>query len=315
MPNAVSNRAQLLFVQEAALGGALSSTNLKRMRMLSEAIAPNHTRQHSGQIDPNRNRVGLMDLAKSAGGSIGFELSYTDMVDLLLAAIGAGAGTPDTPAVGTTRYTNGSTLKSFYLEKQFLDNGAIIGIRGAVFNELNLAFTANNPVTGQFGLLAQYDQKEAVTRGTAVVNPATDSVMRSGADVGSLLLDEVAFPAAIQSLNLAIRNNITPESRIGLDYPGAWHLQSFGVSGSMTCYFPDLDLYDKFKAFTSHALSVRVANEAGELTIGLPAFRIMGYPTNIAGQNQDIMAELTFETELGGAGAPYTLSLDVKPAV
>ena len=93
MPNAVANRALIAFGKESSYGGALASTTGKRMRILSEGIVHTPSRQLSNQIEPDRNRVEVMDLGFSASGPIEAELSYTDWEAVLRSVLCAGSGT------------------------------------------------------------------------------------------------------------------------------------------------------------------------------------------------------------------------------
>ena len=256
-----------------------------------------------------------MALSQSAAGAIDCELSYTDFEPLLRSAICAGAGLADTPSSGITRYLNGSTLDTYYFEKQHLDVGTFTGVYGAVLNEMNLTFEANAPVGVQLGVLAQKMTKESATRSTALTEPSTDAVMRSGADVASISLGGSAIAAAVQRLVLNIRNNITPRSEVTADAPAEMMPHSFEVSGSMLVYFPTVALYDDILANTARALAIPVATAAGSFTFRLPAIKLVGGGPTIPAQNQDVMLEIPFLAERGTLdAAACTMALDVDPA-
>ena len=314
MPNAVANRALILFGKESAYGSTLASTVLKRLRFVSESIQHQANRAYSGQIEPDRNRVEVMDLAKSAAGGLDCELSYTDMEGLLRSAIGAGAGLSDTPVSGTTRYKNGTALDTYYFEKQFLDIAAFVGVYGAAINECTLTFEANREIQVQFGLVAQKTTQEAATRSTSVTAAATDAVMRCGADVAHIKLGGSAIAAAVQRLVISIRNNISPTTQVTADAPTAMQAHSFEVSGSMLAYFPTTALYEDMLANTSRALEVLASNAAGALTFQLPAIKLTGGTPPIGGQNTDVMVELPFMAQKGAGADDFTFALDVNPA-
>lgn len=314
MPNAISNSAQLLIVQETVYGSTLSSTALKRLRITGESLRHQSSRVNSGEIDPNRDRLQLLQLSQSAAGAFDCEMSYTDMLPFLIAVMGAGAGAPDTPSAGTTRYTNAATLKSYYLEKQFTDIAAFIGIYGVCFSELSLDITANDVVKAQWGLVAQKTTKEAATRGASVTAPATDQIMRAGYDVATIKLGGNAIGAAVQKLTLRINNNIRPTSQLSASNPTAMQFGAFEVTGGLTAYFPTTAMYEDMLANTARALEFTLSNAAGTLRFNLPVIRLNEGTPAIPGQNADVMQEFSFVAEKGGVGSAYTMSLDVTPA-
>jgi hypothetical protein len=314
MPNAISNRAQLLIVEESAYGGGLSATALKRLRITAESIQHQSNRAPSGEIDPNRDRVQVLELSKSSAGGFDAEMSFTDFEALLRAVIGAGAGAANTPVTGTTRYVNATTLKSFYLEKQFADVNAFIGVYGGCFSELTLDITANDVVKSQWGIVAQKTTKENASRGATVTSPATDPVMRSGFDVANILLGGSAIGAAVQRLTLRINNNIRPTTQVMVGNPTAMQYGAFEVSGDMTVYFPSTALYEDMLANTARALEFTISNSAGSFRFALPAIKLTGGTPAIPGQNQDVMLDIPFIAEKGSGGSAHTLALDVTPA-
>lgn len=314
MPTEVSNRSLIAFVKESAYGSTLSSTALKRLRILSENIQHVPIRALSGQIEPDGNRVEVMDLGFSAAGPIEAELSFTDFEALLRSALGAGAGVADTPTAGFTRYKNGVALDTYYFEKQFGATGFFTGVYGAVISEVTLTFEANKEVLVQFGILAQKTTKEAATRGLSLTAPATDAVMRSGIDVAHIKLGGSAIACAVQRLVLTLRRNIAPRSQLTTDSPAEMLSHSFEASGSMNAYFQSQALYDDMRANTTRSLEVRVGNAAGTFSFFLPAIKLTGGTPNIPGQNQDVMPEIPFMAQKGAGAEDFTMSLDVDPA-
>lgn len=315
MPNAISNRGSLTIVEETVYGSTLASTTGKQLRITGESIEHSSNRAFSDQIDPGRNRVELVELSKSAAGGFENEMSYTDFVAYLIAILGAGAGAADTPAAGTTRYTNASVLKSYYIEKKFADIGAFIGVRGACFSELTLDLTANERVKAQWSIMAQKTTDESASRFTAVTPVASDPVMRCGFDVAAIELGGSPLAAAVQQLTLKISNNIRPTTQLSADSPTAMQFGAFEVTGTMRAYFPSKVLYQDMLTNTARSLKTRISNSAGAFGFYFPAIKLADGTPKIPGQNQDVMQELNFSAQLGGSGEAYTMALDVTPAV
>jgi hypothetical protein len=313
MPDAQTNAARIGYAAETAYGTTIAAAPLKTLRFVEESLAHGKNAAWSNEIDSAGNRVAVTDISESAAGSFTSELSYTDFIDFLVAAIRAGAGvTTD----GVTKYVNGLTAKSFYFEKQFTDiTAGFIGLYGMSISEFSLALTANDIARATFGFSGKKGTKEAATRGTgAIAAPSTDPVMRSGADVANLKLDGSAFPCAVQSLTLSVQHNVRPKSELGSKSPTGQPGGTLDVSGTMRCYFPSTTLFEAMLAHTSKALTFDVANTAGKFLFDLPAITLGAFTPPAGPVNSDVIVDIPFMAVKGGSGSPYTIAISVDPA-
>lgn len=311
MPNAIANRAHLSFVAETTFGGTLAATALKQLRIVSESLGINKNVAHSGQMDQaTRNRVDVIESSKSAAGSIECELSYTDFVTLIQAAIGVA---PAAPILAGSTYKNGNTLTTFYFEKLFADVSRVIGVYGCAINEATFTFRANSPAMVSFGIVAQKTASVGTTRGASYTAPATDAVMRSGIDVASLKVDGSPIAAACRSLTIKISNGIKPTENLTSDVPTAFQFGDIVVTGSMEVYFPDAAVYDLVEGSVSKSLEIKIGNAAGAFTFNMPAVRFTGGTPPIAGQGQDVLLQIPFLAHQA-AGGDNTLNVLIDPA-
>jgi hypothetical protein len=310
MANAIANRAHLSFVQESAFGSTLSATALKQLRIVSESLALAKNIVLSGQMDQaTRNRVAVIEASKSAGGSIDCELSFTDFVPLLQAALGV---TIANPAQAGATYKNGNVLQTFYFEKLFADVSRYIGVYGCAINELELRFSANQPVTATFGIMAAKTGSLAATRGQSYTAPSTDAVMRSGVDVAHVKVDGSAIACAVRAMTLKIANGLKPTEQLTSDIPAGFQFGDFQVSGSFEAYFPDAAVYDLVEGSTSKSMEIKVANEAGSFAFNMPAVRFTGGTPAIPGQGQDVMLSIPFLAHQAPSG-DNTLNVVIDP--
>jgi hypothetical protein len=315
MADAQTNAARIGFLLEPTYGSTVAlAAALKTLRFSDESIAHHKNAAWSAEINSNGDRVLVQDMSKSAAGSFTSELSFTDFEQWLRAGIRAGAGVV---TGGITAYTNSIVQSSFYLEKQLTDiaNG-FLGFYGMTISEFSLALAANNLAKITVGFSGKKGTKEAATRGiSAIVAPAQDPGMRSGGDVASLLLGGAAFPCAVQSLNLSATLNVRPKTELSSDSPTEQHGGTFDLSGTMKCYFPSTALYEDYLNHTARALSFSIANSAGRFGINLPSIQITNATAPIGGVNQDVMSDITFLASRGDVTKPYTMELEVEPAV
>ena len=311
MPNAIANRAHLSFVQESVFASTLSATALKQLRIVSESLALAKNVQFSGQMDQaTRNRVAVIEASKAAGGSIECELSFTDFVPLIQAAIGA---TIATPAQTGATYKNGNVLQTFYFEKLFADVSRYVGVYGCAINELELRFQANSPVMATFGIMAAKTGSLGATRGVSYTTPSTDAVMRSGVDVAHVKVDGSAIAAAVRALTLKIANGLKPTDQLTSEHPTGFQFGDFQVTGTAEVYFPDAAVYDLVEGSTSKSLEIKVANAAGSFAFNMPAVRFTGGTPLIAGQGSDVMLSIPFLAHQADGG-DNTLNVTIDPA-
>jgi hypothetical protein len=311
MADAQSNAAQIGFALETTYAGTIPAAPLKRLRLTEDSIAHQKNAQWSNEINANGDRTSVIDISKSSAGQFTSELSFTDFVTWLPAAMRAGAGvvTGD-----VTRYTNANVLKSFYFEKQFTDISAFVGAYGLVIGGMTLTLTANEIAQVSFDMMGKYLKKETVSRGTGPIAAAsTDQIMRSGADVANLTLGGSAFPASVQSLTLTINNNLRPKTELTADSPTLYNIGSFDVTGSMRVYFPTLAMFDLMIAHTAQGMTFDVENAAGRFGFVLPSIQLSNVSPNIGAINQDVMLDIPFMATRGVSDA-FTIALDVEPA-
>jgi hypothetical protein len=209
---------------------------------------------------------------KSVGGDINFELSYGSFDDLLEAtlcgtwALGVDEFGDPAPA-GVDTLEPGSTARSFTIERHFGDIDQAMKMSGCQFNSMSLSVAPNSMVTGSFSLLGK-DMATITATETATsaanANQPFDGFTGSITEGGSSI-------AVVTALELTIENGMEPSYVVGDDTSLQSPLGKSTVNGSITAYFEDPTLINKFINETSSTLEFVLQDlDGNQYTFGLP---------------------------------------------
>lgn len=240
-------------------------------------------------------------------------VSWTNTVITLAAGSLVAAQTGATLTLNTKYIRNGTTLKSFLIEKKFSDITQFLHYRGQIVNQLALSCTAKQKITGSFTLIgAKGVAPSGVTIGNGTPTAkTTDPIFRAGANVGALLADGAAITAGIRELSLQLGNNLRGRDVINSKEWASLGMGNFDVTGAINAYFVDATLLTKYYAHTALALHHGFVDDLGQLiAFTYPKIQFTEGDPEISGQNEDVMLNLPFRAVYGGASNPFTLQMD-----
>lgn len=284
-----SSQTRLSYIAEATYGTTPSTPTFKNARMTSEGLNANIENIVSNEIRADRNVTDLIQVGSNSGGPVNFELSYGSFDDWLESVM---FGTWSTNVL-----KNGNTQKSFTIEKTFEAGGTDQYHRftGCVANGFKLAVQAKQIVTGSFDFLAKgFSSAQAIISGATYTAANTNDVINAGMNFANLAITGVTSPA-LMALNLNITNNLRQQPVVGsLDSRGL-SAGRFEVSGDMTLYFENEELYDLFIANTEADLSFELGGASSKkylFEIGKLKFETVEVVAG--GNDQDVMLKTTF---------------------
>jgi len=216
----------------------------------------------SAEIRPDRQIVHFRHGNKSIAGDVPFELSYGTFDDFLEAVM---CGTWDigVPSAGIDQLQVGVTRRSFTLERHFanLDAPEWHRYTGMQLNNFSLSVAPDSIITGSFGFIGQ-DQ----SIGTAILSGATypaatttepfDSFSGTITEGGSAI-------AIVTSVEMTLENGLNPLFVVGSDVTLEPSIGKSRVTGTMTAFFQNSDLLNKFINETSSSLVFVLQDQAG----------------------------------------------------
>src|SRR5690606_781947 len=106
-------------------------------------------------------------------------------------------------------------------------------------------------------------------------DPNDNLVMNASAEVGTLTLTGVSGTPKLQSISLSITNNLAERPMVGSRESAGTRSGRFVVTGSLSAYFEDVNLYDAFKDHDDVGIEITVGSVTAEkYTINLPLVKL-----------------------------------------
>lgn len=210
----------------------------------------------------------------------------------LTVANAAGVSESDSVAVITQKMTrNGVLLRSWLLEKRFLDISKFQNFRGMRVGGAQLQVQSKAQVTGSFSFLGAQGIPSATTIGNASSTAkSTDKVINASSNIGSLTEGGAAMGSFVKSLSLSINPNLRTQDIIGSKFPGGIGAGSVAVEGTIEVYFEDIALMQKEYDHTQTSFSFRLTDPSGKvMVVTLPALELSDGSPIAGGKDSDVM--------------------------
>ncbi|MDI1362512.1 phage tail tube protein [Methylotenera sp.] len=214
-------------------------------------------------------------------------------------------GSPFTGATGTggaavtvsgSRVSNGTTQRSYTLEKNFSDVAQTLTYTGMTADKLSLKIASGSILGGSI----DFKGKSATSQVGSLLGTTTAStafnVMNAVNDVSSVLENGSALVGTyIKSLSLDVMNNLRGQDGVGVLGNASVASGNVQVSGSVEFYFADNTLYNKFLNNTASSLSIRVDDGSNNgYVITIPKIKYSGGKITAGGINQDVMVSMSY---------------------
>jgi hypothetical protein len=306
-----SSRTRIIYKTEASFAetpGANPATTL--LRFTSESLDHRNTTVISEEIRPDRQRSDLILTGYDAAGDINQELVYGGAFDTWIQAVLCGTWTSDV-------LHNGTTDRSFLIEKGFNDIAKFISLRGATLNQLSFDISSRKQVTFKTSWMAAqgYVSGTSVAGTTAPTAAIDNEVMRAG-DLIALIdggTSNIALNGEkVKRITFDVNNNLRPH-----ELATAYQSDNFGrgvmnITGTLETYLTDSVIYGAMKSnslcelcFTVKDPSLATNNAYKFL---FPKIKLAQAPTPIGGVDSDVMEVVTWQA-LYDAGVGYTVEI------
>jgi hypothetical protein len=176
----------------------------------------------------------------------------------------------------------GTTRRSFTLERHHQDIGKYLRSTGCQFNAFSLSVAPNSMVTGSFGVIGKGFTTSASALGSATYSAETttapfDSFTGSITEGGSAV-------AVVTALELSVDNGMEAQYVVGSDETLLPSIGKSTVTGSITAYFEDTSLIDKFIAETASAIVFTLTDALGnDYIVTLPNIKYNSGSPEVSG--------------------------------
>lgn len=218
----------------------------------------------------------------------------------------------DVPTIATT--TN-VTIKACMIRNPTKSN--LITPQSATvetgFNDVSQFFTANGLRTGAYSLEVSagalitgsltLSGRETKRRNTTLLGGAGYTLLEAAAtenvsataNVGALEADGIELATALQSISIELDGNLREQMAVGSKFPVGISAGRLNLTGTITAYFADGYMFDRFLNHTTASLSFPIIDQdKNTYYFTVPSFKITSDPVAPGGIDQDVMETLEF---------------------
>ena len=263
MAFAQGSRSRLAFGVESAFGTAASSyTNLPfnthSLNLSKERVAGNEIQpDRIPRVDRHGNR--------SVAGDIAVDLRDTAYDDLIESAM------LSTFSTGVIKV--GTTPKYLTLEDYAGDIDQARLFTGCAVSTMNVSMAPNQMVSATFGVVGK-DMTVSATEKTVSAAGVAEPFDAYSGDLKVADVDGIGAASAlsiITSVDFTVTNSFSPTFVVGDDSAPALEFGRAEIEGTITAYFEDLSLVNRFLNETESAIEVSVADpSANTMTFLFP---------------------------------------------
>ena len=193
--------------------------------------------------------------------------------------------------------TNGTTERSFTIERQHTDVASTFELyTGVKVNSMTLNVAAGSISRYTFALLGQDEVSAAATAASSTTAHTTNPIMNGVDNVYAVRENHASLGTIVRSFSLSVANNHFARQAVGSLGPVSMGSGSCVVTGTLSVYFENNTLLDKFRNWTTTNLSFILQDSAGNAyCFHIPECKLTLGRATTPGLNQDITAELSFQ--------------------
>lgn len=272
MPFSQGSRAGLSYVAETVFGTTPATPSLIQLPYTTQSLDLTKERVTGNDIQPDRMPRVDRHGNRSASGDIVVDLRKGDY-DPFFESVFMGTFSTNVLKIGTTP-------KSFTIEDAATDITQFRLFTGMTVSSLAVSIRPNQMVTGTFSMVG----KDMAISGTSVdaVKTAASSNQPFDAYSGTLKVANAGSPlvssAIVTGFDFTINNALAPTFVVGASTTPQLEYGMATVEGTITAYFEDASLINRFLNETQTALEVSVDDPTGssDYTFLFPRVKING---------------------------------------
>ena len=288
MTLARGSQAQTIYVAESTFGTTPSSPGFTSLPLTGNSLALGKDTFQSQTIRSDRMIEDFRHGMKNVSGDLSFEFRYSDFDAFLAAALMNDWATND--------LTVGTTAKYFSIEKGFTDIGRYHLYTGCMVNTFALSIQANSMITGTLGIIGKDLSTGAAPEDSVPAdyssNSPFDSFTGSIYEGGTAASNEIAI---VTGIDFTLDNGMTPTQIVGSDTTPEIIDGRSNLTGTLTAYFEDGSMVDKFVNETESVIQFTLQDTASNsYTFLLPAVKYGGGDPGYDGEGP-VTASMNFQ--------------------
>ena len=258
MTIADGSRHNLRYIKETTFGttptGSQSSKiAMKPLRHTGTSLSLSKEQIESEEIRDDRQIAHHRHGNRAIGGDVNFELSHSTFDDFLEAAL-CGTWAANVVKAGLAR-------RSFTIERHHSDINKYLRYTGCNIATMSLSVAPNSMVTGSFGVVGK-----GFSTGTAALTHSTNGTPTATEPFDSFTgtIKEGGSPiATITAIEFNLENGMEAQYVVGSPETLEPSIGQSKVTGSVTAYFTDTTMLDKFVNETESSIEFTLRDAAG----------------------------------------------------
>tara|TARA_R110000772_G_scaffold238191_1_gene350216 strand:- start:639 stop:1553 length:915 start_codon:yes stop_codon:yes gene_type:complete len=254
MAFAQGSRSSLAYITETAFGTTPSTPTLATLPINSHSLDLTKDRVEGNQI--NADRMPRVDRHGNvqAGGSIEVDLRKGDYDELFESAF--------FNAYAANVLKIGTTPKYFSMEDAAEDISQYRLFTGLAASSMNVTIAPNQMVTATFDMVGK-GMTQAGTTGSTGGTPTAASSNQPFDSYSGTISDGGSGIAIVTSIDFSVTNSLAPTFVVGADSAQSLEFGRAVVEGTMTVYYEDETLINKFLNETESSIEVSVDDPTG----------------------------------------------------
>jgi len=249
MAFAQGSRSSLAYIAETTFGTTPSTPTLANLPINSHSLDLTKDRVEGNEIQADRMSRVDRHGNKQAGGSIEVDLRKGDYDELLESAFFNSYAT-DVLKVGTTP-------KYFSMEDAANDVNQFRMFTGLAVSSVNFSIAPNQMVTSTFEMVGK-GMTQAATTGSTGGAPTASSTNSPFDSYSGTISDGGAGISIVTSIDFSLTNSLAPTFVVGADNAQSLEFGRAVVEGTMTVYYEDQTLINKFLNETESSIEVSI---------------------------------------------------------
>lgn len=195
------------------------------------------------------------------------------------------------------------TPQSFTFETGFEDVSQYFLVSGLRVGTFNLNFIANEILKGSFTFMGASAARQITSKlgdiGTySALQTTATTVMNATVNVGSLKVNGQPMSTAIKSIDLKGNNNLRDQNAVSYKFPAGIGAGRMEIDGTISAYFADGSLWDKFIAHNTASVEFNVSSvETHHYEFTIPAIVFATDKVSPSGGNQDVMEDIEYKAK------------------
>lgn len=196
---------------------------------------------------------------------------------------------------------NGTTLKSFLLEKAFTDVGEYFSFTGMRVGTANISIAPGTILTGSFG----FSGENATVQGNSIIagltSPesipvASNDVFNAVDNVGNVLIDGVVDPdVCFTEISFDVENNLRFQPCIGQLESSGIGVGRTQISGTLSAYFVNRTFFERYLNFDTTAVSFTITDAANNTYLfDFPSVKFTNGEVVAGGNDEDVLVTIEF---------------------